>query len=390
MVVRHRNRNVSAGPGGHCYPVPGYEDVLSVVDQGGIFNGWDDCYDVADNPGGVNYFFLQSKSFNAGSFSGRDGPYYDALGWIISADASSFQDLMDVPTDNTVMTNALAKTAPYVADWSVMNAIFELKDFRHLPFLIHDMGHDILHGKLTQGGLFRVSKGRNVPQDFAGDYLFWQFGIQPLISDLKSLLKFQQRSDARVKDFNSMSKPGGGTKNATIYNRTSDRVYTGSPYCTGVYGAVARYNVYLSTIKKKWGSVHWEIPASNLPPRTDPEYAYLAAQLANGARITPDTLWQAMPWTWLFDWFSNMNDFIKLSANTIGAVSGRYCVMDYTRVQCHVDSGVQGFNGTDGAYYYYKQRTPTAFVYPEVRLPFLSNQQAGILSALAVQRAPRR
>jgi hypothetical protein len=266
-----------------------------------------------------------------------------------------------------------------------MNAVYELKDFRHIPAQIKRVGDYLLNSRAGFGSKIYIGD----ITDTANTYLFWNFGILPLISDLKACLKFQQRTDARVKDFNSMTRPGGASKNATIYNRTSDRVYTGSPYCTGVYGAVARYNVYLSTTKKKWGSVHWTIPASNLPPKGDPGQAYLAAQLANGIRITPDTLWQAMPWTWLIDWFSNIGDFIKLSANTMGATSGRMCVMDHTRVQCHVDSGVQGFNGTSGAYYEYKQRTPTAFVYPEVRLPFITPGMTGILGSLGIQRAPR-
>lgn len=246
--------------------------------------------------------------------------------------------------------------------------------------MIHEVGDAVLHGNAGPGKLIRTSAGIN---------LFWTFGIQPLISDLQSSLKFMDRANSRVDDWNGMSRPGGASKNATIYNQTSEWDHPSTSYCTGVYGAQAQYTTRLSTQRKEWGSVNWVIPKNRLPPRASPEYLYQASQLANGLQLTPDTLWQAMPWSWMIDWFSNIDDSIKLSYNVVGAQSGRYCVMDWTRVQCHVESGYPGFSPSSGAYYETKRRTPMPFVYPEVRLPFISNGMAGILGSLAIQRAPK-
>lgn len=365
--------------GGQCIPMPGYE-YLGVLNAPPLPNGWTHCYDEVNSKGDVNPFFLEQKRFAAGVFNGQDGTYYRAVDWHVSADAGFFSPIPDPPDYNTVMTHSLAATAPYVADWSATNAVYELKDLRHIPTMIKEVGDAVLHNRAGPGKLIHTSANVN---------LFWTFGIQPLISDIKSCLKFAARSNSRVDDFNRFSRPGGASKNHTVYHEISPKQFEGTSYITGVYGAQAQYTTYLTTERKEWGSVNWVIPKERLPPRASPEYLYLASQLANGLQITPDTLWQALPWTWLIDWFSNIDDFIKLSYNTIGATSGRYCVMDWTRVQCHVESGSPGFGGGNGAFYETKRRTPMPFVYPEVRLPFVSNGMAGILGSLAIQRAPK-
>lgn len=386
-MTRYRTRSVVTEQHGYADPMPGYEHILGHVDAPSLPSGWDRCYDETDSRGEVNPFFIESKRFVGGSYSGQDGTYYRASNWNVSADAGFFSSIPDPPDYNTVMSHALAKTAPYVADWSAFNALYELKDFKdlkdmkYIPHRIHNIGYEVNHGIVSPSKPGWVKDG-------AGHYLYWQFGIQPLISDLRSSLDFIKRTDSRINDFNGFSRPGGASKNATIYNQTSHRDYAGTSYCTGLYGAGAQYATYLTTSRKIWGSVNWSIPKGNLPPRGSQSEWLLASQLANGLQISPDTLWQAMPWTWLFDWFSNMSDFIKLSYNTIGASSGRYCVMDHTKVQCHTESGSPGFHPSDGAYYETKRRTPWPFVYPEARLPFINNDMAGILGALAVQRAP--
>jgi hypothetical protein len=320
------------------------------------------------------------KRFAGGTFNGQDGTYYRAEDWQVSADAGAFQSLPDPPDYNTVMTRTIAGTSPTHADWSAANAIYELKDFRDIPRNIRDLGNDILLHDGPPNGIFKTH---------ANDYLVWTFGIQPLISDLQQSLKFIKRTESRLDDLNGFSRPNGVSKNRTIYKETSPRQFWGTSYCTGVYGAQAVFSTYLTTSRKIWGSVNWQIPPENLPPKDSSNRWALANRLANGLQISPSTLWNAMPWTWMIDWFSNIGDFIDIAGNAIGARSGRYCVMEHVRVQCHCESGSPGFTPLDGAFYETKARTPMPFVYPEVRLPFISNGMAGILSSLAIQRAPR-
>jgi hypothetical protein len=91
----------------------------------------------------------------------------------------------------------------------------------------------------------------------------------------------------------------------------------------------------------------------------------------------------------MIDWFTNIDDFIKLSNNLIGAQSGHSCLMEQSETMVSVRNPPSGFSlaGKSGATFVVKQRTPMPFVYPEAHLPFVTGGMASILTALAIQRA---
>ncbi len=378
-MARYRSYNEVGPNGGSATPMPGYE-YLGDVHQGSFAGPWGTCVDVTDHQGEVNPFFLEKKYDSFGSYNGQDGTYYRADQWLSRAEVTGFSPCPEPPDTNTIMTHTLAKTAPYVADWSAANAVYELKDFRHYPSIIKELGERELHYKQNRSRPFQT--GSNI-------YLSWTFGIAPLISDVQKCLKFMARMNSRVDDFNNFSRPGGASKNATIFSAEGPETYQDTSYCTGLYGAGATYRRYLQTSRKVWGSVNWVIPKANLPPRASPAYLLLASSLANGYQVSPDTIWQGLPWSWMIDWFGNIDDFIKLSYNTVGATSGRYCVMDKRTVRVTTRSDSPGYSSGPPGAYISKRRTPTPFVYPEVRLPLISDGMAAILGSLAIQRAPK-
>jgi hypothetical protein len=140
---------------------------------------------------------------------------------------------------------------------------------------------------------------------------------------------------------------------------------------------------YSCTIKRRS-----PIPASKLPPELD--------LLGNvlGFHSTPKLLWDAIPWTWLIDYFANVGDFLEASNGLL-----RYDVRDMNvmvfqklvdRVtSSHSSGGTLFFDGGD-LVTISKQRSATPLPLPGLALrPLLTNKQKSILGALGTAKALR-
>jgi hypothetical protein len=387
-----RLRQQSAVPvlGGYAEPRPGYE-FLGPAHQGGfperilLPNGHDWCTDIVGQFTEVNPLFIEKKRLVAGYYNGPNGSYYSDVDWVLLYEVGFVAPpSRPAPTQNEQMTHALSVTSPNVPSWNGVNALYELKDFRDIPLLLHNVGYEVLHGK--NHGAKPISV-----KTVANSYLSWNFGMAPLIQDLHSCLNFVKATESRIRELRHDARPGGASSSATTYRDTSPAVYAGTGYFADHYGATAQYDVYNHTDIRNWGSVSWQVPKDHLPPQGSlAEYTY-AASLANGLANVPNALWQAMPWTWLIDWFSNIDDFIKIGGNVLGASSGRMCLMEHTNNwgEIRPHANVSGFSpSSGGAQVVWKKRTPVSYVYPDVHLPFLTLDMVAILSTLAIQRAP--
>lgn len=333
--------------------------------------------DVAGYPDLDNPLELTIVDYYMGSVTGQNGFAYRDENIPVLLNTYIFGDVYaGLPSDNSLFSNALAKTSPFHANWNGSSAVGQLKDFRKLPQQVRDIGDAILNRRKPTS-LLKAGADWN---------LLLAFGINPFIQDLKSLLDFQDRCDKRVDDFGRMTEPGGGKRKATVWKHDTPEYFSHRGYFVDHYQANAQYNAYYRSKIQSWGSVVWTIPKGNIPPKGSPEEKYLANRLANGIDITPRTLWELMPWTWMIDWFSNIGDFIDLSYNIIGAASGRYCVMHHITNEWRFEnlSNLSFTQGSPRAEI--KRRVPLATVYPEVHLPFVTGGMASILGNLAVQR----
>jgi hypothetical protein len=115
-----------------------------------------------------------------------------------------------------------------------------------------------------------------------------------------------------------------------------------------------------------------------------------------GTKLTPELLWEVIPWSWLIDWFTNVGDVIaNFSANAAGDLTLEYGYQMYERINrlghdCKftiktnagpktLTSGVVRENivrARGGASPFGFSITPTD----------LSSRQLGILTALGVSR----
>lgn len=133
------------------------------------------------------------------------------------------------------------------------------------------------------------SRRRQKTHSLSGLYLEWQFGINPLLGDIKSLLEYQEKNTFDIERISAY-----GTEARSASNSPS----TGSGVLT------VRCN-QLTVVEKSVRIVAGIRSGSQSPPLGT------AASLG----FTPDnflpTAWELLPWSFLIDYFSNIGNIIS-------------------------------------------------------------------------------
>jgi hypothetical protein len=198
------------------------------------------------------------------------------------------------------------------------------QDIVELPRLIKDLG-DYALGRL----------GRPSSRMVANGYLQWQFGLKPLIGDLKTMLNFQKAVENRKKELRAlrnkglkrnarMTQRGGVTEDVTSprYGYVAGGLYNDPTECA--YLIRGRWDQWVSTRWNADASIH-DISVAN--PGTE-----LEAVLSASGALDGTTVWDLIPWTWLFDWFRPVGDYFGASRNTIPVKCVSACVMRSSRI----------------------------------------------------------
>jgi hypothetical protein len=130
------------------------------------------------------------------------------------------------------------------------------------------------------------------------------------------------------------------------------------------------------------------------PPSVD-EIRHKAFRSAFGLEASLSTVWEALPWSWFIDWFSDLGDYCQAHRNAVGATPGQCFRMVhsesttiYTILSEHPSLNpnitVSGPAMTRRTRKTRSVLSPAAF--PSVSFPFLTGRQLGILGSLAVLR----
>lgn len=320
----------------------------------------------------------------AGSYSANGYTYTyrgNAIPQTLTASpAGQASFLNDPQSDAGRATQVAARSNPSrpVVDLPVF--LFELKD---IPHMIKQAG-DAMHW------LRKPAKGlKNLPtaEGLANANLAYQFGWEPLLSDLWKLFTFQEAYEKKRNHLMRLYSGIGLRRNVRL--ETLEDVISGS-FSHGV-GYGPQMNVGYTRTRKTtiWGSIRWKptlVPPGLRNP-TDSEI-YRAAL---GLDISMSTVWEAIPWSWLIDWFTNAGDFLSAHRNTIPASFSNICIMRMQECEGQFKpSGVPERGTTWGGATMRSVKKSRvvhgSLIYPTAYLPFLGNGQLSILGSLAITR----
>lgn len=279
------------------------------------------------------------------------------------------------PTANPVnttelVTKALARMNPSRPTVDLPVFIFELKDF---PRMLRHLG--------------QVLSGHIKASDIAGGYIAWSFGWAPLISDVSKLIKLTKLIDDRMR-WLSRLEAGGKISKSLGKNDFPDSI-VGSQ-ALSIAGLT--WDVKRTESHKSWASAKSTL-LGPLPTGFD-DRRWLAARAALGLNISAASLWEALPWSWLIDYLSNVGDILDAGRGFIPHKVTNMCVMTTKTVQL-IPANVHSTDGCSltGGILKTVSKHRTVVANPTVGIsfsPVLTWHQTGILTSLVTSSALRK
>lgn len=192
-------------------------------------------------------------------------------------------------------------------------------------------------------------------RDIGSQYLNYQFGWRPFLSDLGRFLQTADSLQSRYNFFrNNNGKPLKRT--STIRKTTESTVTNVSARptigATGFGGPVTQSSQPTITVTDTdhiWfeGVFQFYIPDLGYKPNL--------SQIASmfGAYPNPSVVWELVPWSWLVDWFSNVGDVMSNLSDSEAAPN---LVAKYAYVMRH-RTRVATYGGSYHYVQYYNMKT---------------------------------
>lgn len=341
---------------------------------------------VSVNPGGANPF--QSTSVQRSGSLMRNRP--DAP---VAAQNPGFANCpsawygidppflaVDNPTEAD-FTRLMASTNPSNPNILLPVFFWELKD---IPDMIRQGGR-IAHAIKNRRSWRHLIRDRSAARDTATAHLAIEFGWKPFISDMYRLITFQDAVDKRRKMFEKLQKKGLRGRVPMGEWASKD---AGETPLTSTCGFVQYTSYEINLTAKRWGTIRWTVRPGATLPKSDGDLRRRMTGL--NADSIPIAVWEALPWSWLVDYFVNIGDVLKARNRTL-AVPSHACVMtQFVTTMEHKQKNFDDYRDITAGFITGKRNTRSVQPGPfsiSAALPTLSAGQLSILGALAVSRA---
>lgn len=187
----------------------------------------------------------------------------------------------------------------------------------------------------------QVLRRRATTKDIGGEYLNIEFGIKPLLSDLRSVWQSLSNASAVIRQFERDSGRQvrrrltlrDGTTASDVGKVTSFPLMgTGysSIYRNALFSQRSAATTIIDNLDEKvvfsgayTYNAHQNLTNSQLLNNIA-GYEQRANKLL-GTRLTPSLIYNMAPWTWMLDWFVNIGDFV----HNVSAFSQDSLVLKY-------------------------------------------------------------
>lgn len=160
-----------------------------------------------------------------------------------------------------------------------------------------------------------------------GEYLNSEFGWKPLVSDVRSIAERVKNSHAVLSQYERDSGrvvrrryefPIETTEVRTIVQNSDGGIEPqGMDACmVDISKPSCQLVKTTRTYKRTWfsGAFTYHLPLG-YTSRNEIVSAAAKAGVLTGLELTPENVWNAAPWTWAIDWFSNMGDVVSNVSN---------------------------------------------------------------------------
>lgn len=227
----------------------------------------------------------------------------------------------------------------------------------------------------------------------ASQYLGYQFGWKPLISDLSQMLQFQVQVDKRIVELNRLYSSTGLKRRLQLIDQTSYQEFNGIAVDTSL-GANLTAKKYVVTRFRRWGTIRWR-PTSVPADIGHQALGKTARRLVYGmGHLGLDGVqaWNLLPFSWLADWFTNFGTWLAANRNDVPAAPVGPCnIMTLTETYetwIRTDN-FKEITGAEGVRTLRTKERAQSSGTLSATLPLATARQLSILAALNLQRRKR-
>jgi hypothetical protein len=230
-------------------------------------------------------------------------------------------------------------------------------------------------------------------KNIADYFLAVQYGWTPILNDVLRMVKVYQKVSQRIdfliansgKPVRRKGRLSSTSDSALLWEETGLRMRNtapdlGKPSLTDSWRQSSRYTI----TRERWFSAEFLFWIDDI--RLPNTRAHIGAGLV-GLRITPADVWDALPWTWLIDWFANVGDVLhNLEDNVADRQVSRYAYVMGKTIREYSQHTTDGYFSTGLSHLFetkVRRKVDPFGLTPEVEL---SPLQIAILGALALQR----
>jgi len=225
------------------------------------------------------------------------------------------------------------------------------------------------------------------------DYLNVEFGWRPFVTDLRKMARAVIRSHSILSNYRSHGK-GQKIRRRYAFPTQSETTSVNATNFLPRPAAVSFNGKGVHAVHRQqdmWfaGAFRYYVPIDDDTFGKVRGYAS-AAQKLLGASITPETVWNVSPWSWLVDWQTNTGDVL----HNISAMGRDGLVMQYGYVMAHTlyEESASADFGKLAGWASYTKKTDTKVRRPATPYGFgvdiagLTTRQSAILVALGLSK----
>jgi hypothetical protein len=199
-------------------------------------------------------------------------------------------------------------------DLSLLNSIYELKDFKSFPRTLNRVRklYAFLKSKYSY---FHGKALRSIAGVVSDLYLQKEFNIQPLLADITGIFDAITKVEKRLNDFITRSGRVRTSHFSYAFKEfddivEEDSVEYGMPDDPMIMPSRQTWSAR-RTVLYKPTIFHAEISYNYNYWRYQTEHAQLISLLDRfGVNLNPSIIWNAIPWTFVIDWFVGVSQWL--------------------------------------------------------------------------------
>lgn len=287
--------------------------------------------DVVGNPKGINPLTLNNYRNVVSFLNGTNGLTGVSRRDFQNYPPSYFSTFVSHLTQQRPFrdaTQAIAETNPGEPAVSVPNFLYELKDVPSMLRHAAERARRLHHFWLNRG--MRVSHRRLAKyydkRSAGEDYLNYIFGWLPFFSDLSDILDLSEFTEKRAKKFRSIKN---NELRSTGTLGTDEVQATTRPLIQSFLVSI-RANSVATTKFQRWYSAIYDVDSLRFGAALNGSTRRQLMDALGFDNSLPIQIWEAMPWSWMSDWFFNVGSLIKLKGNRQGCRFRNACIMTHT------------------------------------------------------------